>query len=157
MKIKVAGAPKISAEEVRVRLNGVYSGSTDQYWFWESSISSGSLWDIISGSDIYLRDMCGESVWDDTDPDTVNKVKRTELNYACFKTLVILSGGVIVDGFVWATGPIRMDPRYMFAGWRNLIEEFGLTAQNNLRSLQTFVLDYEWDEPSWGKTATSVM
>jgi hypothetical protein len=153
----MAGAPKISCEDIRLHLNGTYTGSADSYYFWEQAISSGSLWSLISGSDVYLRNVCGESIWDSTGADTTNNVKYCELNYACFKALVALSGGVIVDGFNWATGPIRVDTNVMLPAWKNLIEEFKQSSMNFLKNIQTFSLHYETDAPVIGETATAVM
>ena len=154
----VAGAPKIACSEVNTRLGGTYSGSDDVYWFWNTSISSGSLWDIVSGSDIYLRSLIGESTWDSTAADTANLVKRLELNHVCYTLLVQLSGGVITDGFSWSTGPIRVDAGSMIPGWQNIINGFKESTLRLYKILDpSFVLSYDWDAPVWDKTSSSPM
>ena len=151
------GAPKVSCEDIRLHLSGVYSGSSNDYWFWEQNINSGSMWSIISGSDVYLRQLCGDSVWDNTSADSVNNVKYLELEYVCFKTLVQLSGGIIVSGFDWSTGPIRVSQSRTFDGWQSLINQFKESAMNRLKNVQTFVLSYDWSSPTWDRTSNSPM
>ncbi len=150
----MAGEPKISAEDVRKRLNGVYSGSDTSYWFFENSISSGSLWDLCSGSSIYIRTLIGDSIMDSTSGNTSRQVKETELLYTCFQTLINLSGGVIVQGFTWDAG-FKVSQPSMLPTYINLINEFKMVAQNNIRSLQTFVLSEDMDMPNIGNTASS--
>jgi len=152
----MTGEPKISCEDVRLRLNGVYSGSDDTYWFFEEQIKSGSLWNIISGSDTYLRNLLGDSVMDDTDTNTVRQVKEAELLYSCFRTLVQLSGGVIVSGFDWSAG-VRVSQGSMLPAYRNLINEFREAALLAVKNLQDVYYLYDWETPSWSKTAPAVM
>ncbi len=147
-------SPKNSTEDVRKRLNGTYSGSDTSYWFFENSISSGSLWDICSGSSIYVRAIIGDSIMDSASGNTSRQVKETELLYACFQTLINLSGGVIVQGFSWDAG-IKVSQNFMLPSYVNLINEFKTVAQNNIRSLQTFVLSEDMDMPSISNTAPS--
>lgn len=149
--------PKISAESIRKQLNGTYSGSDDKFYFWNTSIQSGSLWDIISGSDVYLRFQLGDAKWDSTDGNTSRAVKYCEVNYACFKTLVQLSGGVIIDGTNWSTGPIRVDNQSMLPAYRGLIEQFRQSALDYIRSLSPMHLHYEWDGFRVDRTAASAM
>jgi len=154
----MAKEPKISCEDVNIRLNGVHSGSgtTGSYYFWEETIASGSLWDICSGSSTYLRNLLGDSVMDNTDANTVRQVKEAELLYTCFKTLVQLSGGVIVSGFDWSAG-VKVSQGAMLPAYRNLIGEFKLAAQNAVSVLQDTHYMVEWDTPSWKTTSPSVM
>lgn len=152
----MAKEPKISCEDIRLRLNGVYSGSDDNYYFWEESISSGSLWDIISGSDTYLRNLLGDGVMDTTDSNKSRLVKEAELLYSCFRTLVLLSGGVIVSGFSWKAG-VSVDMGQMLPAYRNLIEGFKTEAQKIVKSLQDVYYKYDWATPTWSETAPAVM
>lgn len=151
------GNPKINCEEVRLQLNGVYSGSSDAYWFWENSIGSGSLWQIISGSDAYLRFLCGDTLWDSTDSNTSQTIKYAEINYVCFKTLVNLSGGVLTDGFNWSLGPTRVETPAMLPAYRGLIDGFKLTSENFIKALLPASLSYDHDQPQYSRTAPSVM
>jgi len=152
----LAGEPKINCEDVRKRLNGVYSGSDTAFWFWDNSVSSGSLWDLCSGSSIYIRNLIGDSIMDSETGNTSRLVKETELLYACFQTLVNLSGGVIVQGFSWDAG-IRISQPHIMNAYINLINEFKTTAQNNIRVLQKFVIAEDADQPSVSSTAPSIM
>jgi len=146
--------PKISAEDVRLRLNGTVTGST--YTFWEQELSSGSLWDMCSGSSTYLRGLLGDGVMDATDAVKARRVKELELLYTCFRTLVLLSGGVIVEGFTWRAG-VQVSSPYMLPAYQGLIEGFRVAAWDLFKSLQTFVLSEDADQPTYHKTSPSVM
>jgi hypothetical protein len=150
--------PKISCEDVRIQLNGVVSGSgsSAEYWFWNQSIPSGSLWQIISGSDTYIRFLVGDDVMDSSDSNTVREIKFAEIDYACFRTLVLLAGGVIVEGFNWTAGVTVSQP-YMLPAYRSLIDEFKTTAQNHIRALQKLFIMKDFEMPSIGETAHSIM
>ena len=149
-------APKITCQDVMTRLNGTYTGSSDTFWFWEQSISSGSLLDIVSGSSSYLRGLLGNTVMDDTETVKARRIKELELLYTCFRTLVLLSGGVIVEGFTWDAG-VRVSSPAMLPAYQNLIESFRVAAWDIFKTLQTFVLSEDADQPYYHKTSQSVM
>ncbi len=148
--------PKISCENVRVRLNGTYSGSDSTYWIQGQSIASGSLWDIISGSSTDLRFTLGDDIMDNTATNTVREIKELELVTSCFKTLVQLSGGIITGGFSWEAG-IKVTAPHIVEGWTKLIDGFKLQAENILKRVQTFVIAEEADQPNYASTAPSFM
>lgn len=150
-------SPKISCEDVRIQLGGVFSGSSNDYWFWENNIPSGSLWQTISGSDAYLRFLCGDTIWDNTDANTAQAIKYCEINYVCFKTLVTLAGGVIVQGFDWSLGPVRVSTPAMLQTYTNLINGFGAEAEKFIRTLLPIHYLYDAEMPSIGKTSSSAM
>ncbi len=150
------GAPKISCFDVNKRLNGTYATGSDTYTFVGQTISSGSLWDICSGSSIDNRFILGDSVIDSTDANTVREIKELELATVCFRTLVQLSGGIVTSGFSWDAG-ISVSNPHIVESYRILISEFGNIAGNILKRCQTFVLSAESDVPSYNQTANSLM
>ena len=146
---------KITAEDVRSYLNGATSGST-HYTFWDQTISSGSINENIIAANNWLYDILGTSTMDSTVEITSGSVIKCELLYSCMRTLVLLSGGVIVEGFNWSAGVSVQQPA-MLPTYKGLIAEFKEAAQNHLRSLQEIAVTEEADQPSYGKTATSYM
>lgn len=153
----MAGEPKISCEDVRKRLNGVYSSTTGSYYFQGEAITSGSLWDICSGSSIDCRYILGDSVMDNaSDSNHVREIKELELCTTCFRTLVQLSGGIITSGYSWKAG-IEVSAPHMVEGWRGLINEFANIAGNILKRCQTFVFAEDSDVPPYSDTAISLM
>ena len=146
---------KVTAEDVRSYLNGVASGST-HYTFWDQTISSGSITENITAANNYLYDILGVSVMDSTVEITSNHVKTCELLYSCMRVLVLLSGGVIVEGFNWSVG-ISIQQPAMLPTYKGLILEFKEAAQTHLRAIQPLAVHEFSDIPSTGKTSPSVM
>ena len=146
---------KVTAEDVRSYLNGVTSGS-GYFTFWDQTISSGSINENITAANNYLYDILGTTVMDSTVEITANHVKTCELLYSCMRVLVLLSGGVITEGFNWAMGASIQQPS-MLGTYRNLILEFKEAAQNHLRAIQPLAVHEFSDIPSTGKTSPSVM
>ena len=146
---------KVTAEDVRKTLNGVESGS-GYFTFWDQTISSGSVFQQINMSNDYLYGTLGLTKMDSTDEVISNHIKTAELDYACMRVLVLLSGGVVTEGFSWAAGISVQQPQ-MLSTYKNLIEEFKFLAQNHLRAVQEIAVTAEADQPSYGKTSPSVM
>jgi len=146
---------KVTAEDVRSYLNGVSSGS-GYFTFWDQTISSGSVNENITAANNYLYDILGTSTMDSTVEITANHVETCELLYSCMRVLVLLSGGVIVEGFNWSAG-ISVQQPAMLPTFKNLIQEFKFVAENHLRALQEIAVTEESDIPTWSKTSPSVM
>ena len=145
---------KVTAEDVRSYLNGTVTGST--FYFWDQSLSSGSINEQITAANNYLYDILGISVMDSTVEITSNHIKTCELLYSCMRVLVLLSGGVIVEGFNWSSG-ISVQQPAMLPTYKNLIQEFKFAAENHLRALQSLAVHEFSDIPSVGRTSPSVM
>ena len=148
--------PKVTTEDIRLSLNGVYSGSDSSYWFWGQSINSGSVLAQINLSNYWLYGVLGTSKMDATDDRTYYHVRTCQLDYACMRVLLVLSGGVIVDGFSWNVGPSIQQP-HLLNTYKNLIEQFKESAQLHLRAIQDIAVSEETDQPHYGNTATNVM
>ena len=126
--------PKVTTEDIRLTLNGTYD-NTGSYTFWEQTISSGSVLAQINLANYYLYGVLGESVMDSTDRITLFHVNSCELAYACMRTLIVLSGGVITDGFNWSAGISIQQPNMLLA-WKNLISNFKDIAEIHFKILQ---------------------
>jgi hypothetical protein len=126
--------PKITTEDVRLALNGTDNGS-GSYVFWEQSITSGSVLAQINLANYYLYGVLGTSIMDSTDSIIHYHVNSCELAYACFRTLVILSGGVITDGFNFSAGISLQQPNVLLA-WKNIISSFKDIAETHFKILQ---------------------
>ena len=148
--------PKVTTEDLRLALNGTYSGSSSSYFFWGQEISSGSMLAQINLSNYYLYGVLGLTKMDDTTDRTYYHVRTCELDYSCMRVLIVLSGGVLVDGFSWSAGVSVQQP-HMLNTYRNLIEQFKASAQLHLRSIQDIAVSEEADQPNYGSTATSIM
>ena len=145
---------KITAEDVRSYLNGTVTGST--FYFWDQTLSSGSLNEQIIASNNYLYDILGTTVMDSTVEITLNHVKTCELLYSCMRVLVLLSGGVIVEGFNWSAGVSIQQPA-MLPTFKNLIQELKIAAENHLRAIQPIAVHEFSVIPQFSKTSPSVM
>ena len=145
---------KVTAEDVRSYLNGTVTGST--FYFWDQTLSSGSLNEQITAANNYLYDILGTSVMDSTVEITSGSVVKCELLYSCMRTLVLLSAGVITEGFNWSMGASIQQPS-MLGAYKNLIQEFKTAAENHLKALQPIAVHEYSDEPSYSKTSPSVM
>lgn len=141
---------------MRKRLNGTYTGSADSYYFFGESITSGSLWDIISGSSTDSRFTLGDSIMDSTDSNQARMVKELEVTTSCFRTLVQLSGGIITSGFSWRAG-IQVSSPHIAEGYRGLINEFASIAGTILMRLSPMSYSTESDVPAISTTAPPLM
>lgn len=148
--------PKVTTEDLRLALNGVYSGSTGQYWFFDQSISSGSVLAQINIANYYLYGRLGKVKMDSTDEVISYHIKTCELEYSCMRVLVLLSGGVITEGFNWSAGVSVQQPQ-MLAAYKNLIEEFKNSALGHISEIQPIAVGAEWEVPDWKSTSPSVM
>lgn len=148
--------PKVTCEDLRLALNGVYSGSTGEYWFWDQSVASGSVLAQINIANYYLTGILGSTKMAATDEVTMYHIKTAELDYACFRLLVVLSGGVITEGFNWTAGLTVQQPA-MLPTYKHLIEQFKESALGHLDKLQPIAIHGEWNVPDWDTTSPSVM
>ena len=158
--------PKITTEDIRLTLNGVYSGSvtnpsgeSGSYYFFGKQVSSGSLLAQINIANYYLYSLLGRTVMDTTvasDEITFYQVKTAELNYACFRTMVTLSGGIITDGFSWRAG-IEVTASHITEGYNSLINGFRDSALQYIKILQPMVFSGTSDSLDISETCTSLM
>jgi len=146
--------PKITTEDVRLTLNGTLTGST--YYYWDQSISSGSVLAQINLANYYMYNMLGKTLMDDTTDITSSIIKTAQLEYSCFRLLVLLSGGVIIDGFNWEAG-VKVENPKMLEAYKNLIEGFKSSYMLLINQIQPMVFTDDWDVPVWKDTATSPM
>jgi hypothetical protein len=146
--------PVITCEDIRLALNGAYSGSDNQYYFWGQGISSGSVLAQINLANYYLYGILGLSIMQSTDPITSNHVRTCELDYSCMRLITLLSGDVIVDGFNWTAGVTVQQPQ-LLSTYRNLIEQFKESAQLHLRAIQPIQVSAEGPTTTWSDTAPS--
>ena len=147
---------KITPTDISNEWGGSVSGTT--YLFWNQSIASGSIQHHIEYAEKYIRYLVGESTWTSTDTVTSNNVYLLSLNYSLFRIAVMLSGGVITQGFDYTVGPLdtrRSQSQTTF--YRQLIETYRSTAWDILSALQAFVLYNDTDQPSYSETQTPVM
>lgn len=147
--------PKVTCEDIRLILNGVFSGSTNNYWFWGQEITSGSVLAQINAANYFLMGILGETDMNYPINDVLGyHIKTAELDYSCMRLLVLLSGDVIVDGFNFTAGLTVQQP-LLLATFRNLISEFKESAQNHLRAIQKIAVTAETDQPTYRDTAPS--
>ena len=143
---------KITAENVRDALNGTVTGSN--YYFWDQTISSGSVLTQINLANYYLYGILGTTKMDSTDEVTSFHINSCELDYACMRVLVVLSGGVIVEGFDWQSG-ISIKQPHILNTYINLINSFKESAQLHLRAIQPICVSADSDVPVWARTSPS--
>jgi hypothetical protein len=148
--------PVVTTEDVRLTLNGTYSGSNGNYYFWGQSISSGSVLAQINLANIWMYTALGSSIMTTTEQVTFFQVRALQLNYSCMRTLVVLSGGVISDGFNWSAG-IKVDQPAMLPTYLQLISNFKDVADIYFRNLQPIGLMDDANPLELGHTAPSVM
>lgn len=147
--------PKITTEDIRLALNGTYSGSDGKYYFWGQGIASGSVLAQINIANYFLNGVLGSTLMDATDDVTFYHVKTCELDYSCMRLLTLLSGDVIVDGFNWTAGVTVQQPA-LLPTYRMLIEQFKQAAQLHLKAIQPIQVHADSDQPSYGDTAPSM-
>ncbi len=147
--------PHVTCEDIRLALNGTYSGSDGNYYFWNVPLSSGSILAQINLSNYFLFGVLGDSVMNSTDDITSYHVRTCELDYSAMRVLVLLSGDVISDGFEFTAGVAVRQPHLMNI-YRNLISEFKSSAQMHLKILQPLFVSEDSDVPVYKDTAPSV-
>jgi hypothetical protein len=148
--------PKITTEDIRLTLNGTYDSGSGNYTFWDQTISSGSVLAQINLANIWLYGAVGSDVMNSVDELTSLRVNACELAYSCMRTLVVLSGGVITDGFNWNAGMAVQQPHLMSA-YKNLISEFKDSATIYFLNLQPIGVVMESDDLTLGKPAPPMM
>ena len=148
--------PKVTVEDVRLALNGTYSGSGNYVTFWGQTVSSGSVLAQINLANIFLYGSLGTSVMDSTDTITSYHVRACELDYSIMRTLCLLSGDVIVDGFNFTMGGVTIQQPLVLATYRNLILEFKESAISHFRAIQPIAVSAETDQPSYRETTPSI-
>ena len=146
--------PKITTEDVRLTLNGTLTGST--YYFWDQSFSSGSVLAQINLANYYMYNMLGKSTMDSTDEVTSYIVKTAQLEYSCFRLLVVLSGGVIIDGFNWEAG-VKVENPKMLEAYKNLTDGFKSSYILLISQIQPIAIIEETEMPIWHYTTRSIM
>ncbi len=149
--------PIVTTEDIRLALNGTVTGST--YYFWEQSISSGSVLAQINLSNYEMYGLLGKTVMETTansDETKYYHLRAGQLNMSCFRTLVVLSGGIITDGFTWKAG-IEVSTPHIVEGYRGLISQFSESAKYHIQLLQDIAVTAESDVPPFGTTAPSMM
>lgn len=147
-------SPKVTTEDLRLALNGTYSGSTGNYWFWGQSISSGSVLAQINIANYFMYGILGSSKMASGDEVILYHIKTAQLDYACMRLLVLLTGGVITDGFNWSAGVSVQQPQ-LLETYRELINQFKESAQRHIQAVQPCALAEDWEEYSWDTTAPS--
>ena len=152
-------APVITTEDVRLALNGTYSGSDGTYWFWGKSLSSGSILAQVNLANYTMYGLLGKSTMETTSANDEVKyyhLRTAQLDLSIFRTLVTLSGNVITDGVSWQAG-VQYSAPHMMESYNVLINTYKENALYHIKLLQTFVLSEETDIPSYDTTAPSLM
>ena len=147
--------PLVTCEDVRLALNGTYD-NTGSYTFWESIISSGSVLAQINLSNYYLYGILGISTMTSTDQVTQFHVMACELSYSAMRVLVLLSGGVITDGFNFSAGISLQQPNVLLS-WKNLIMSFKDMAELHLKAIMPMGVMQDADALCINKTSPSMM
>ena len=145
--------PLITCEDIKLALNGTGTGSN--YWFWGQNVTSGSVLAQINLSNYYLFGILGETVMTSTNEITSYHVRTCLLDYSCMRTLILLSGDVLVDGFSWSAG-ISVQQPHMLNTYRSLISEFKESAQLHLRAIQPLFVAEESDTTAYRDAAPSM-
>ena len=146
--------PKITTEDIRLALNGTQTGST--YYFWDQEILSESVLAQINLANYYMYNLLGKEIMNSTDEITSNSVKTSQLYYSCFRLLVVMSGGVILDGVSWQAG-IRVESSQMTKAYENMINSYKDSAMQYFHNLQPIAFTGDWEVPSWKGTSCSFM
>lgn len=149
--------PVVTCEDVRLSLNGVYSGSEGKYYFWGQAVVSGSVLAQINLANYWLYGILGSTKMAASDDVTSYHIKTCELEYSCMRLLVLLSGGVIISGFDWSVGAVSVKPSKMQTTYTQMINGFRDSAMAHLNALQPVAVMAEYEVPDWDTTSTSVM
>lgn len=150
--------PAIGCEDVRLALNGIFSGSDNppNYYFFDQAISSGSVMDHINLANIWLWATVGQQIMQATDTVTMAQIYAASVDYSCMRLLVVMSGDIIVDGFDIQAG-VQVKQPHLYNAYRNLIEQFKSSAQLHLKALMPSEIHADSDIPVYQDTAPSVM
>ena len=144
----------VSVQNVLDWLGGSITGST--CYFWELVLPSGSVRDHITYGEYYLHNILGNSVWDATTDYTSGSLRQLIRNYISFRILVVLTGGIITEGFLYRTG-MPIERPQLLSTLTSMIESFKIASEGELMKLQTIVVFANMDQPAYGKTAPPVM
>ena len=148
--------PLVTTDDVMHSMNGTYDSGSSNYYFWETDINSGSILAQINLANYYLYGALGISTMTSTDQVTMLHVRACELAYSCMRVLVVLSGGVITDGFNFSAGISLQQPNVLLA-WKNLIANFKDMAELHFRIIQPIGLLQDADSLCIGSPAPPVM
>jgi hypothetical protein len=152
--LSVDTSPVVTCEDVRLSLNGTYSGSDNTYTFWGQSLTSGSVLAQINLANYYLFGILGSTIMQSTDAIVSNHVRTCELDYSCMRVITLLSGDVIVEGFNWTAG-ITVQQPHLLGIFRNLISMYKEAAQLELRAIQPIQVSAEGPTTVWSDTTPS--
>jgi len=153
--------PKVTCEDIRLALHGIFSGSgvdasgEDSYYFWDQRIHSGSILAQINLANYSLTGILGTSKMDDPDEVTFYHVRTALLDLACMRVITLLSGDVIVDGFNVTVGPTTIQQPSLLSTYRMLIQEFKEQALMHIRHIQPIAVVGEFEQPDYRETAPS--
>ena len=151
--------PVITTEDVRLALNGTYSGSDGNYYFWSKAITSGSVLAQVNLASYTMFGMLGKSVMESTEasnPELYYHLRVAQLDISCFRVLVTLSGNVITDGVSWSAG-VQYSAPHMMESYRYLIETYAENALYHLKFLQPMSYMTETTIPGFRDTQPSMM
>jgi hypothetical protein len=135
-------------------LNGTLSGST--CYFFEMTISSGSVQAHLDFGELFLRNSLGDSIWYSTTEQVSGSIQQLIRNYLSFRILAVLSGNVITDGFKYRSGQPIERPQ-LLPIIKNMMEAYETQAIIDLMRLQPSALVVDQDQPSYRNTAPSFM
>ena len=135
-------------------LNGTLSGST--CYFFELTISSGSVQTHLEFGELFLRNSLGDSTWYSTTTQVSGSVQQLIRNYLSFRVLAVLSGDVITEGFKYRSGQPIERPQ-LLPVIKNIKEGYEQAAIIDLMRLQPMILVSSQDQPSYRNTAPSFM
>lgn len=147
--------PHITTEDLRLALNGIYSGSTNEYWYWGQNISSGSVLAQINLANYFMFGVLGDSLMNSSNEITSYHVRTCLLDYSCMRLLTLLSGDIITDGFNFTAGVTVQQPA-LLPTFRMLIEQFKESAKLHLRIVQPIQVSMDSDQPVYRDTAPSM-
>jgi hypothetical protein len=153
--------PKVTCEDIRLALNGIFSGSAEDvsgqnsYYFWDQRVTSGSVLAQINLANYYLIGVLGEAKINETTPVAYYHVRTALLDLSCMRVITLLSGDVIVDGFNVTLGPTTIQQPSLLSTYRMLIEQFKEQVRLHIRAIQPIAVSAESDEPIYRETAQS--
>jgi len=144
----------VSVQDLLNWLGGTVTGST--CYMWELTIPSGSINDHIIYGEHYLHNILGDTRWNATTDYTSGSLRQLIRNYVSFRVLVVLTGGIITEGFLYRTG-MPIERPQLLSTLTSMIESFKSASEGELMKLQDIVVYAEADQPAYGKTAPPVM
>lgn len=143
-----------SVQDLLNWLGGTITGST--CYFWELVLPSGSVQDHIIFGEFYLQNILGNSIWNTTTDYKSGSVRQLIRNYLSFRILVVLSGGIITEGFLYRSGQPIERPQ-LNTTINSMIEAFRVSSLNELAQLQDIAVMVNMDQPNYGRTPPPVM